>query len=203
MKNKKEIINNSDYIVLNPKEKIGKWSSVFQNNHPIYLEIGMGKGDFIRQNALMHPENNYIGIEKFDSIMALAIKKIDEDIPNLKLIRMDALEINQVFDHEINTLYLNFSDPWPKPRHAKRRLTSPTFLEKYEQIFKDCRIIEMKTDNRSLFEYSLISFTQNGYKINNISLDLHNSDFENNVMTEYEKKFSDLNNVIYYVKVVK
>lgn len=203
MKNKKEIINNSNYIVLNPKENIGKWFKVFNNNNPIYLEIGMGKGDFIRQNAINHPEINYIGIEKFDSIMAIAIKKIDEVIPNLKLIRMDALSIEEIFNHEIDKLYLNFSDPWPKPRHEKRRLTSSVFLQKYDTIFKEKKDIEMKTDNRYLFEYSLISFIDNGYKISDISLDLHHSNYENNIVTEYEKKFSDLNNVIYYVNVVK
>lgn len=203
MKNKKEIINNSNYIVLNPKENIGKWFKVFNNNNPIYVEIGMGKGDFIRQNAINHPEINYIGIEKFDSIMAIAIKKIDEIIPNLKLIRMDALNIDEVFNHEIDKMYLNFSDPWPKPRHEKRRLTSSVFLQKYDTIFKEKKDIEMKTDNRNLFEYSLISFINNGYKISDISLDFHHSNYENNIVTEYEKKFSDLNNVIYYVNVVK
>ena len=136
--------------------------------------------------------------------MALAIKKIDKyDISNLKLIRMDALDILEVFSKEISKIFLNFSDPWPKPRHAKRRLTSNNFLEKYDCIFKDEKIIEMKTDNMSLFEYSLISFNLNGYKINEISLDLHNSDKLDNIMSEYERKFSTNNNPIYYTKVVK
>lgn len=203
VKNKKEIINNSNYIILNPKEYKKKWQSVFGNNNPIYIEIGMGKGDFIHENALRYPNINFIGIEKFDSIMAIAIKKIDDDLPNLRLIRMDALEINEVFDHEISLLYLNFSDPWPKPRHEKRRLTSSVFLQKYEDIFRDKRIIAMKTDNRSLFEYSLISFVKNGYKIEDISLDLHHSNHNDNIMTEYEVKFSEKNNVIYYVNIVK
>ncbi len=164
----------------------------------------MGKGDFIKENAKAYPNINFIGIEKFDSIMALAIKKIDmEELPNLKLIRMDALEILDVFDHEIDKLFLNFSDPWPKPRHAKRRLTSEVFLEKYDNIFKNDKVIEMKTDNQSLFEYSLISMVNYGYKIDNLSLDLHHSDTQNNIETEYERKFSALNNPIYYVKVVK
>lgn len=203
VKNKKEIINNSSYIVQNPKEYRGKWHSVFDNNNPIHIEIGMGKGDFIRQNAKIYPDINFIGIEKFDSIMAIAIKKIDEDLPNLKLIRMDAIDINEVFDHEISLLYLNFSDPWPKPRHEKRRLTSSNFLQRYEDIFLNNKIIAMKTDNRGLFEYSLISFSQNGYKIEDISLDLHHSNHTDNIMTEYEVKFSEKNNVIYYVNVVK
>ena len=204
VKNKKEIINSSRYIILNPKDYKGNWYKVFSNQNPIYIEIGMGKGDFIKENAKAYPNINFIGIEKFDSIMALSIKKIDmEELPNLKLIRMDALEILDVFDHEIDKLFLNFSDPWPKPRHAKRRLTSEVFLEKYDNIFKNDKVIEMKTDNQSLFEYSLISMVNYGYKIDNLSLDLHHSDTQNNIETEYERKFSALNNPIYYVKVVK
>ena len=204
VKNKEEIINSSKYIILNPKEYLGKWSKLFNNSNPIYIEIGMGKGDFILENAKRYPNINFIGIEKYDSIIALAIKKIEvEEISNLKLIRMNALEINEVFSHEIDKIYLNFSDPWPKPRHAKRRLTSEVFLEKYDNLFKNDKIIEMKTDNRNLFEFSLISFNDFGYSIKEISLDLHHSDIENNIMTEYERKFSLNNNAIYYVKVVK
>ena len=204
VKNKKEIINNSNYIILNPSEYKSNWHKLFNNFNPIYIEIGMGKGDVILENAKSYPNINFIGIEKFDSIMALAIKKIENyELNNLKLVRMDALNILDVFDKEIDKIYLNFSDPWPKPRHAKRRLTSPVFLEKYSYIFKNNPVIEMKTDNRELFEYSLISFVDNGYKIEDISLDLHNSNYELNIMTEYERKFSSLNNSIYYVKVVK
>jgi len=204
VKNKKEIINNSKYIILNPSDYCGKWKKLFNNSNPIYIEIGMGKGDFILGNALAYPDINFIGIEKYDSIIALAIKKIDKyELANLRLIRMDALNINEVFNKEIDKLYLNFSDPWPKERHAKRRLTSNVFLEKYDSIFKKDKIIEMKTDNQGLFEYSLISFTNNGYKIEDISLDLHNSNVINNIMTEYEKKFSSKNNRIYYVKAQK
>ena len=204
VKNKKEIINNSKYIILNPSDFKGKWNSVFNNNNPIFIEIGMGKGDFILQNAISYPNINFIGIEKFDSIMALAIKKIDNyELTNLKLVRMDAIDIMNVFDKEISKIFLNFSDPWPKPRHAKRRLTSPVFLDKYDNLFMNNKIIEMKTDNLSLFEYSLISFNDNGYMIKEISLDLHHSAQENNILTEYERKFSSLNNPIYYVKVVK
>ncbi len=204
VKNKKEIINNSQYIVLNPNDYRGNWQKLFNNTNPIYIEIGMGKGDFILENAKRYPNINFIGIEKYDSIMALAIKKIDkEKLNNLKLIRMDALNINDVFNNEIDKLYLNFSDPWPKERHAKRRLTSPVFLEKYDYIFKKEAIIEMKTDNINLFEYSLISFSNYGYIINEISLDLHHSKITNNIMTEYERKFSEANHCIYYVKVIK
>ena len=204
VKNKKEIIAKSKYIILEPEQYKGKWHEVFKNNNPIYIEIGMGKADFIKENARRYPYINFIGIEKFDSIIALAIKKIEqEDLPNLKLIRMDASDITNVFDKEIAKLFLNFSDPWPKPRHEKRRLTSSEFLMKYEKIFAHSNIIEMKTDNRSLFEYSIVSFNKNNYKIEEISLDLHSDNKENNIMSEYEKKFSEQNNLIYYMKVVK
>ena len=204
VKNKKEIINNSKYIILNPNDYYGKWKQLFNNSNPIYIEIGMGKGDFILENALTYPSINFIGIEKYDSIIALAIKKIDKyELDNLKLIRMDALNISDVFNKEIDKLYLNFSDPWPKERHAKRRLTSNIFLEKYDNIFKKDKVIEMKTDNQNLFEYSLVSLNNYGYKITDISLDLHNSNISNNIMTEYERKFSLDNHRIYYVNAQK
>ena len=203
VKNKKEIIEKSNYIILEPFKCKENWHNLFDNNNPIYLEIGMGKGDFILQNALKYPNINFIGIEKFDSIIALAIKKIPEGINNLKLIRVDALNIKDIFYHEIDRIYLNFSDPWPKPRHEKRRLTSNNFLTLYDSIFKNKCEIMMKTDNRNLFEYSLKSFSNYGYFIKEISLDLHNSDFKDNIETEYERKYSLNNNIIYYVNVVK
>ena len=204
VKNKKEIIENSNYVVNNPNDYINNWYNVFGNDNPIYIEIGMGKGNFIIGNAMMYPDINFIGIEKFDSILALALKKIDElELPNVRVIRMDAFDIDKVFTHEISNIFLNFSDPWPKKRHVNRRLSSGVFLNKYDGLFKDDKVIEMKTDNQGLFEYSLCSFNENGYIINEISLDLHNSDKENNIMTEYEKKFSEKNNRIYYVKVTK
>ena len=203
VKNKKDIINNSSYVILKPNEYKGSWNKVFKNNNPIYLEIGMGKGDFITENAKRYPNINFIGIEKYDSIMALAIKKMPEGLGNLKLIRMDALNINDVFDKEISLIYLNFSDPWPKPRHEKRRLTSSHFLDLFNGIFNNKKEIVMKTDNRGLFEFSLISFVNNGYIIKDISLDLHNDNRENNIETEYERKFLLKNNVIYYVNVEK
>lgn len=204
VKNKKEIINNSKYIILNPEDYCGSWKKLFNNPNPIYIEIGMGKGNFILENAIKYPNVNFIGIEKFDSIVALALKKINEyELDNLKIIRMDALNIDKVFNKEIDKLYLNFSDPWPKKRTIKRRLMSDLFLNKYENIFKDIKEIEFKTDNRNLFEYSLVSFNKNNYKIQDISLDLHNSDYPDNIETEYEHKFASLNNVIYFVNVKK
>lgn len=204
VKNKKEIIEKSKYVVSNPIELFNNWHNVFGNDNPIYIEIGMGKGNFIIGNSEKYPDINFIGIEKFDSILALALKKMEElELPNVRVIRMDAFDIDKVFNHEINKIFLNFSDPWPKKRHTNRRLTSGVFLEKYNSLFKNEKVIEMKTDNQGLFEYSLCSFNDNGYFINEISLDLHNSGKDDNIMTEYEKKFSDKNNRIYYVKVTK
>ena len=190
VKNKKELIDNSKYIIKNEKEYKGKWNEIFKNNNKIYIEIGSGKGDFLIENAKRYKDINFIGIEKYDSVIARFTEKlIDTYIPNLKLIRMDAKEIDEVFDKEIDKIYLNFSDPWPKKRHSKRRLTSTCFLEKYDKIFKDVKEIEMKTDNISLFEFSLETLSNYGYVFKKVSLDLVNSDVLNNIMTEYEKKF--------------
>ena len=172
-------------------------------NKKTYLEIGMGKGDFIIANAKRYPNINFIGVEKYDSVLVRAIEKIDEDLPNLKLLRLDANTIDTVFNKNIDLIYLNFSDPWPKKRHALRRLTSPIFLEKYDKIFKKDAHIIMKTDNRKLFEYSLKSLTDYGYKIEDISLDLHNDEYPDNIMTEYEQRFVALNKNIYMVNVKK
>ena len=190
VKNKKELIDNSEYIIKNEKEYKGKWNEIFKNNNKIYIEIGSGKGDFLIENAKRYKDINFIGIEKYDSVIARFTEKlIDTYIPNLKLIRMDAKEIDEVFDKEIDKIYLNFSDPWPKKRHSKRRLTSTCFLEKYDKIFKEVKEIEMKTDNISLFEFSLETLSNYGYVFKKVSLDLVNSDVLNNIMTEYEKKF--------------
>lgn len=204
VKNKNEIINSCEYNVNNPYEFKGKWNSVFNNdNKKLCLEIGTGKGNFIIGNALSFNDINYVGIERSDSIIALAMKKISEySLMNVKLINFDAIKLNDIFDHEIDVLYLNFSDPWPKKRHENRRLTSKSFLSIYDNIFKDNKRIIMKTDNRKLFEYSLKSLTDYGYKIDEISLDLHNDDIFN-IETEYETKFSSKGNVIYYVNFSK
>ena len=191
VKGKEEIINNSKYIILNPKEYIGKWNKIFNNNNPIYIEIGMGKGKFIKDNALKYPNINFIGIEKFDSVITRAIQKIEDyDIPNLKLIRIDALELDEIFKNEISRIYLNFSDPWPKSRHAKRRLTSDIFLKVYDNIFKDRMEIHLKTDNKKLFAYSIESLSNYGYVISNVTLDLKNEKIDN-ITTEYEEKFME------------
>lgn len=206
VKNKKEILSDSILLIENPEEYRGKWKELFENTNPIYIEIGMGKGNFIFENALKYPDINFIGIEKYDSVIARAVQKIEsgDTLPsNLKLIRMDARNIEDVFYNEIDRIYLNFSDPWPKKRHSERRLTSTTFLNKYDSIFKKDKEIVMKTDNISLFSFSLETLSQNGYILCKVSLDLHNSDVLDNVMTEYEKKFVDNGQKINYLVAKK
>ena len=186
------VIENSDYVIKNPNNYKGKWEKVFNNSNPIHIEIGMGKGDFIINMAIKNPNINFIGIEMYDSVIVKAVKKLSNiKLSNLRLIRMDARLIEDVFDKEIDLIYLNFSDPWPKNRTAKRRLTHERFLNRYENIFKNKKTIFMKTDNIDLFSFSIESLSDFGYKLKNVSLDLHNSDFKDNIMTEYEKKFSE------------
>lgn len=204
VKNADIIVNNSKYIIKNPSELKGKFKDLFVNNNPIYIEIGMGKGNFIIENAKKYPNINYIGIEKYDSVMIRAVQKLEElELNNLKLIRLDAKEIENIFDKEISRIYLNFSDPWPKDRHAKRRLTSPEFLKRYENIFKNNEEIIMKTDNRKLFEYSIMMFNENNFKIENISLNLYEDNYLDNIPTEYEIKFHEKGFPIYRVHVTK
>ena len=203
VRNAKEIVDNSDYVVHNPFEYKGKYKEVFGNNNPIHLEVGMGKGDFIINMALKYPEINFIGLEKYESIVCRAIQKLEnKEIKNLKLIVIDALELGSIFDKEIECLYLNFSDPWPKKRHARRRLTSPVFLPIYDQIFKGDKLIIQKTDNVGLFESSIVSLSNYGYVIEDISLDLASSD-RDNVETEYESKFKAQGIRINYLKARK
>lgn len=190
VKNASNIIKGSEYIILNPNDYKGKWNKLFENQNPINIEIGMGKGDFIIEMAKKNPNVNFIGIEMFDSVMVRAVQKLEnQNFDNLKLIRMDATYINDVFDREIDTIYLNFSDPWPKKRHEKRRLTSHEFLKRYDLIFKGSKNIIQKTDNIGLFAFSIQSLSTFGYVLNFVTLDLHQTKTEDNVMTEYEKKF--------------
>lgn len=204
VKNANEKIINNKYIVLDYLDHKGKFNELFEKQQPINLEIGMGKGNFIIDNALKYPNINFIGVEKFDSVIVRALEKLENyDLKNLKIIRMDAEKIDEVFEHEINNLYLNFSDPWPKDRHYKRRLTSVNFLKKYENIFKNEKRIIMKTDNRHLFEFSLQQFNEFDYKIENVCLDLYKEDLTDNIQTEYEYKFSQKGNPIYKVEVKK
>lgn len=205
LKNKKEILESSPYYIDEPGLFKGKWNTYFKNDNPIYLEIGCGKCTFIYEIAKRNPDKNYIGIERIDTVLAYGIKEIEklEKLSNLVLINYDAFHIDDIISEEINTLYLNFSDPWPKKRHEKRRLTSFNFLEKYDTIFKDEKNLEFKTDNTNLFEYSLVSLSKYGYSIIDVSFDLHNKKDFDNIKTEYEDKFSKKGFKIKYLKAVK
>ena len=203
VKNKEEILSSSSFLVKDPKNYCGNWSNYFNNSNPIYIEIGMGKGQFIRENAKRYPDINFIGIEKYDSVVAKCLPKIDENLKNLAIVRMDALEIDQVFSHEVDRIYLNFSDPWPKKRHHLRRLSSKVFLEKYSSIFKDYFDIWMRTDNADLFCYSLMSFSEAGYVLKHLTLDLHQDLPEDFITTEYEDRFSNKGMPIYSVEAIK
>lgn len=203
VKNKEEILSSCNILIREIDNLKGNWGELFNNDNPIYIEIGMGKGDFVIQNAIEYPNINFIGIEKYDSVISRAVQKVPEGINNLLFLRMDAKDIEKVFYKEVDRLYLNFSDPWPKDRHSRRRLTSDEFLNRYENIFKKDKEIHQKTDNRNLFEFSVISLVNRGYKLEDLSLDLHNSGRENIIMSEYEKKFVSKNNVIYYLVAKK
>ncbi len=201
---KARIVEHLDLVISNPQDYKGKWSSLFANENPIYLEIGMGKGQFLLANAKENPNINYIGIEKFDSVIVQAVEKIVPlHLTNIKLINADAEALNTIFaPQEIKKIFLNFSDPWPKNRHEKRRLTSYNFLKQYENILDGT--IEMKTDNQSLFSYSLISFNENHWHFLAIYLDLHNQITDEKIITtEYEDKFIAKGSPIYYIKVEK
>ena len=192
VKGANEIIVKGTYYVDDPSNYKGNWREYFGNDNPIYIEIGMGKGDFIIENALRYKDINFIGIEKYDSVIVRAIQKSNElELDNLKIIRIDANKLDTIFDKEIDTIYLNFSDPWPKDRHAKRRLTSPIFLNIYDKVFEGRNRIVMKTDNVNLFNYSLESLSEYGYDIIYKTNDLNCLD-NNNIMTEYEKRFYNL-----------
>lgn len=202
VKNKEEILSSSKFLVKNPKDYCGRWKEYFGNNNPIYIEIGMGKGKFIRENALRYPNINFIGIEKYDSVVAKCLPKIDDSLSNLAIVRMDALEIDKVFAHEISRIYLNFSDPWPKKRHYLRRLSSKVFLEKYSSIFLGDYEILMRTDNEDLFCYSLMSFSEAGYVLKDLTFNLHNNT-DDIITTEYEDRFSSRGMPIYAVRAIK
>ena len=190
------------YVILNPVDAKGRWQEIFGNDHPIHIEVGSGKGAFVSGMAKANPEINYIGIDIQKSVLSYALDKVLEaDVPNIKLLWVDGSDLTNYFaDGEIDRLYLNFSDPWPKKRHEKRRLTYKSFLDTFKQILPEKGEIHFKTDNRGLFEYSLVSFSQYGMVLKGVWLDLHASDFESNVLTEYEQKFSSKGQVIYRVE---
>lgn len=190
IKGAQDIIAKSKYLVQDSSQYKGNFSKLFNNTNPIQIEIGMGKGDFIIEKAKQNPDINFIGIEKYASVLVYAMKKLEDiELPNLKILNIDASTIDETFSKEIDRVYLNFSDPWPKKKHSNRRLTSHIFLNKYKNIFKNDNIIEMKTDNQGLFEYSIVSLSENGYILKYVTFDLYNDDLEGNVPTEYEKKF--------------
>lgn len=189
------------YIPEQPDNWVGKWQERFGNDHPIQIEVGTGKGRFITEMAKLHPEINYIGIELQMSVIVVALDRlIEENLPNLQLLHVNGGSITQYFaEGEVDQVYLNFSDPWPKKRHEKRRLTYKSFLESYEKVLVPEGEIHFKTDNQGLFEYSLSSFSKYGMTLEHVWLNLHESDFEGNVMTEYEEKFSSRGSRIYRV----
>ena len=197
----RELIAASDYVIHEPKEYKGSWKEVFNNNNPVRVEIGMGKGRFIMDLARMNPDINYGGIEKYSSVLLRGIQKMETDpLPNLYFIRMDAEEITEVFGREeIDRIYLNFSDPWPKDRHAKRRLPSREFLHRYDEILRKDGVIEFKTDNQDLFRFALKELEPAGWHLDQVTEDLHHDKemMQNNVMTEYEERFSSMGNPIY------
>ena len=206
VKDAKEIVQKSIYYVENPKEKQRTWNEIFEKEQPIHVEIGMGKGKFIINMAKKYPNINFIGIEKYDSVLVKAVKQLeelDEKLPNLKLLLFDAEEIAEVFDHEIELIYLNFSDPWPKSKHEKRRLTSSTYLAKYDNLFKNQKCIIQKTDNRTFFDFSLQSIEEYGYTIDEVTYDLYSLKDEQNVPTEYEEKFNSIGTPINRLKAHK
>lgn len=190
------------YVILNPADAKGRWREIFGNDHPIHVEVGSGKGAFVSGMAKANPNINYIGIDIQKSVLSYALDKVlATDVPNIKLLWVDGSDLTDYFEEgEIDRLYLNFSDPWPKKRHEKRRLTYQSFLATYQQILPENGEIHFKTDNRGLFEYSLVSFSQYGMKLKGVWLDLHASDFEDNVLTEYEQKFANKGQVIYRVE---
>lgn len=195
----RETIIENQFSIQEPEQKKGKWAEVFGNDHPIHIEVGMGKGQFIIEMAKRNPEINYIGIEKYSSVLVRAVEKLEDfEQNNLRLIRMDAENIEEVFDKdEVDRIYLNFSDPWPKDRHAKRRLTSTRFLERYNNILTPEGRVMFKTDNKDLFDFSLEQVEEAGWILENHTYDLHHSEYnEENVMTEYEEKFSAKGNPI-------
>ena len=201
-----DFVSSSRFVIQNKEDYKGLFSEkLFVNEHPLSLEIGMGKGKFIYEMAKRDPERNFIGIERYDSVLLKAIKRREKEeecgtvLQNLYYMSMDARLLTEIFSsEEIDTIYLNFSDPWPKKRQANRRLTSPVFLKLYEQVLSKDGHIEFKTDNRDLFDYSLASFQQNGWDILAKSFDLHHDErlSEGNIMTEYEEKFSAKGNPI-------
>lgn len=196
-----EIVDKSPLVIKEPEKTKGLWKEVFGNGNPIHIEVGMGKGKFLMTLAAQNPAVNYIGIERYTSVLLRALQKMEEaPLPNLVFICMDAADLEQVFaEEEVSKIYLNFSDPWPKDRHARRRLPSREFLARYDRILKKDGRLEFKTDNRALFDFAIEELAPAGWIAEKISYDLHADKemMQGNVMTEYEEKFSSVGNPIY------
>lgn len=197
----REAIAASRWCIQEPQQVKGNWSHIWGNRNPIHIEIGMGKGQFLMRLAKEHPQINYIGIEKYSSVLLRALQKMEEEpLENIRFIRMDAEELCLVFGPgEVSRIYLNFSDPWPKDRHAKRRLTSRQFFARYHEILTADGLVEFKTDNVALFDFSLEEVTAAGWRLDSFTRDLHHDPamMEGNIMTEYEERFSALGNPIH------
>ena len=196
-----EAIADSPHCIQEPMAEKGRWHLIFGNENPIHIEIGMGKGQFIMKLAKEHPDINYIGIERYSSVLLRALQKMEiEPLPNIRFLCMDASIITEVFDkEEVAKIYLNFSDPWPKERHAKRRLTSRQFFERYDKILAGNGVVEFKTDHDDLFAFSMEEVAEAGWTLDAHTFDLHHDPVlnEGNVMTEYEEKFSSLGHPIH------
>ena len=200
IKGAEEAIAANAFVIQDAKERPGKWQELFGNEHPLRIEIGMGKGQFLMKLARQNPEINYLGMERYSSVLLRALQKMEEEpLPNLYFLCEDAAELPEMFaEGELDRIYLNFSDPWPKARHAKRRLTSPEFLARYDQVLSPAGQLEFKTDNVGLFDFSLDSVEEAGWKLLGCTRDLHHDARmnEGNIMTEYEEKFSAKGNPI-------
>lgn len=203
---KEEIVSYDKLVVLDPQAQCGKWSNWFGNNHPIHVELGTGKGNFITTLAEKNPDINYIGVEVREEVLITAVRKAAEkELTNIAFLWMNITKLEEVFAAgEVGRFFLNFSDPWPKTRHAKRRLTYRDFLDRYKKILQKGNEIHLKTDNEKLFEFSLNEMSDSGLRLKNITFDLHNSSFEEakSVMTEYEQKFVNLGMKIYRVEAI-
>ena len=200
-----DAILESAYVVQEPEKHKGSWGDVFEKKQPLHIDVGMGKGSLLMNLARLHPEINYVGIQMYDSVLLRGLQKRTEleqegiTYPNLYFMRVDARLFPEIFAKgEVDKIYLNFSDPWPKARHASRRLTSREFLSRYDKILKEDGTIEFKTDNRGLFNFSLEEVPEAGWKLEAHTFDLHHNEemMIGNVMTEYEEKFSSMGNPI-------
>ncbi len=202
IKNADKIIEKSPYLIQNPTQYKNKWSDLFENKNPIHIELGTGRGDFIINMAKTYPKINFIGIELVDSQLVKAVDRLSNlNLPNLKLINMDARNIDQVFGKEIHTIYLTFSEPWPKKIDEKKRFTHISYLKLYDKIFKKHKHIILKTDNKGLFAYSLESLSQYWYTFERVSLDLHHNEIPiPNIMTDFEKRYYEEGRPIYYLE---